>query len=109
MTVEYKMLVDCSLPPEHPDHARLVPLDKDELAQRKVDAAAAVTARKQKAGEDLRAERDRLLAASDWTQVPDAPIIDRQAWVVYRQQLRDLPANTPNPADTTWPAPPEGG
>lgn len=37
-----------------------------------------------------RAERDRLLAASDWTQVEDAPV-NKQEWAAYRQSLRDLP------------------
>lgn len=38
----------------------------------------------------MRAQRDRLLAASDWTQVADAPV-DKAAWAIYRQALRDLP------------------
>jgi hypothetical protein len=38
----------------------------------------------------MRAQRDRLLAASDWTQVADAPV-DKAAWAAYRQALRDLP------------------
>jgi hypothetical protein len=37
-----------------------------------------------------RAERDRALSASDWTQVLDAPV-DRTEWATYRQALRDLP------------------
>jgi hypothetical protein len=37
-----------------------------------------------------RAERDRALSASDWTQVLDAPV-DRTEWATYRQSLRDLP------------------
>jgi hypothetical protein len=38
----------------------------------------------------LRSNRDQLLAASDWTQLPDAPV-DKAAWATYRQALRDLP------------------
>ncbi|MGA0926980.1 MAG: phage tail assembly chaperone [Burkholderiaceae bacterium] len=50
----------------------------------------------------MRATRNQLLAASDWTQVADAPV-DRAAWATYRQQLRDAPATwTPGP---TWDAP----
>ena len=37
-----------------------------------------------------RAERDRLLAESDRTQLPDAPF-DAAAWAIYRQALRDFP------------------
>jgi hypothetical protein len=44
-----------------------------------------------------RFHRDRLLAESDWTQLPDAPV-NRQAWADYRQALRDFPATwTPGP------------
>jgi len=47
--------------------------------------------------ERMRLHRNRLLAESDWTQLPDTPI-DRQAWAVYRQALRDFPATwTPAP------------
>jgi hypothetical protein len=38
----------------------------------------------------VRAQRDRLLSASDWTQVADAPV-DKAAWAEYRQALRDFP------------------
>lgn len=54
---------------------------------------------------NLRGSRDRLLSASDWTQVPDAPI-DSQAWATYRQALRDLPANTTDPRNPVWPTRP---
>jgi|SaaInlV_100m_DNA_5_1039725.scaffolds.fasta_scaffold01382_2 hypothetical protein len=47
--------------------------------------------------------RDSRLAASDWTQVADAPV-DQAAWATYRQQLRDLPENTEDPANPTWPS-----
>jgi len=47
--------------------------------------------------EGCRRHRDLLLAASDWTQLPDAPV-DKQAWANYRQALRDFPSTwTPGP------------
>ena len=54
----------------------------------------------------MRTIRNRLLAKSDWTQLPDAPV-DVVAWAEYRQELRDAPSTwTPGP---TWdaPTPPE--
>lgn len=39
----------------------------------------------------MRILRDTKLTASDWTQLPDAPV-DREAWAAYRQALRDFPA-----------------
>ena len=53
----------------------------------------------------LRRKRDQMLAACDWTQVPDAPV-DSQAWAAYRQALRDLPANTTDPRNVAWPEKP---
>ncbi|HEY7821808.1 MAG TPA: phage tail assembly chaperone, partial [Acidimicrobiia bacterium] len=50
----------------------------------------------------VRAERDRLLAGSDWTQVADAPV-DAAAWAVYRQTLRDIPQDFNSPDDVVWP------
>lgn len=53
----------------------------------------------------MRRQRDGLLAASDWTQLPDAPC-DAQAWADYRQALRDFPATwTPGPV-ADFPDPP---
>ncbi|MGV3771024.1 MAG: tail fiber assembly protein [Sphingobium phenoxybenzoativorans] len=58
--------------------------------------------------EDLRRRRDHLLTASDWTQMPDAPLDDaaRLAWRTYRQQLRDLPGTTLDLTAIEWPVPP---
>lgn len=53
----------------------------------------------------MRAHRDALLAACDWTQTLDAPLTDEQraAWAQYRQALRDAPSTwTPSPE---WDAP----
>lgn len=50
--------------------------------------------------ERMRLHRNKLLAASDWTQTLDAPV-DRDAWATYRQSLRDFPATwTPAPTVT---------
>jgi hypothetical protein len=57
------------------------------------------------AAQDARAERDRLLAASDWTQVADAPV-DAAAWATYRQALRDVPQQAGFPDNITWPEAP---
>lgn len=56
----------------------------------------------------IRAERDRLLLACDWTQVPDAPLneAEREAWRAYRQTLRDMPETTEDPAQPIWPTVP---
>jgi hypothetical protein len=55
---------------------------------------------------NVRAERDRLLAESDWTQIADAPV-DSTVWSVYRQSLRDVPSQAGFPWNVTWPTQPE--
>ena len=53
---------------------------------------------------DLRETRDKLLAENDWMANSDVTMSD--AWKTYRQQLRDLPANTSDPSTPTWPTKP---
>jgi hypothetical protein len=52
-----------------------------------------------------RQQRNALLAASDWTQVADAPV-DQAAWAVYRQALRDITSQETFPSEGTWPVAP---
>lgn len=54
-----------------------------------------------------RRKRDALLMASDWTQLPDAPLSPEQraAWGVYRAALRELP-DDPGFPDVAFPAAP---
>lgn len=58
--------------------------------------------------ERLRADRDRLLSACDWTQMPDSALTDelRADWAAYRQALRDLPETVSDPAAVEWPVAP---
>ena len=52
-----------------------------------------------------RNKRNQLLAATDWTQVADAPV-DQTAWATYRQSLRALPEQAGFPNTVTWPTEP---
>ena len=56
----------------------------------------------------LRAKRDALLAACDWVVVKaqEAGEAVPAAWQAYRTSLRDLPANTTDPASPVWPTKP---
>lgn len=54
----------------------------------------------------IRADRDKRLSDTDWTQVADAPV-DSAAWAVYRQSLRDVPSQAGFPWEVTWPTQPE--
>jgi len=87
-----------------PDGIQVVDLtpeeEADEDAAQKVydDAAPA------RAWQALRTERNAKLAASDWMAMSDYTMSD--PWKTYRQALRDLPANTADPANPTWPEEP---
>ena len=52
----------------------------------------------------LRTTRNHLLAETDWMANSDVTMTD--AWKNYRQALRDLPANTSDPANPTYPTKP---
>lgn len=54
----------------------------------------------------VRAQRNRLLAESDWTQVEDAPV-DKTVWAAYRQELRDITNQPGFPTDVTFPSSPD--
>jgi hypothetical protein len=70
-------------------------VDQDALAERTEGRA-----------QQIRDERNYKIAASDWTQLEDAPV-DKQSWAAYRQALRDVPDQAGFPWAVTWPVKPE--
>lgn len=73
---------------------QLVRKSQDEL-----DSTAATAALK-----DLRLERDRLIAATDWWVLPDRAPTDAQ--LAYRQALRDITNTYSSLDDVVWPEKP---
>jgi len=69
-------------------------LDADGIAAKDAEQAKSV-----------RAERNRLIAECDWTQVEDSPV-DKAAWATYRQALRDITLQEGFPFDVTYPTKP---
>ena len=53
---------------------------------------------------DLREQRNQLLADTDWMGNSDVTM--SADWKTYRQALRDLPANTKDPANPIFPTKP---
>jgi predicted transposase YdaD len=55
--------------------------------------------------DQVRAERNRKLAETDWMVLPDAPIrqAEREAVLQYRQALRDIPQQRGFPEVIIWP------
>jgi hypothetical protein len=57
---------------------------------------------------DVLPKRQKLLYASDWTQIPNGPLTTAQqaAWATYRQELRDIPQQSGYPYNVIFPTPP---
>lgn len=54
----------------------------------------------------VRAQRDALLAQTDWTQAADIPQATKDRWAPYRQDLRDIPQQVGFPFNVVWPVKP---
>ena len=83
------------------------PAEGDEPAQSAAEQEVAYKAVKDdEQAKNVRTSRNDKLAASDWTQVIDAPV-DQAAWATYRQGLRDITSQVGFPWDEVWPEQPE--
>jgi hypothetical protein len=65
-------------------------------------AQAEITERTTNKAAQVRAERNALLAVTDYTQLADAPG-NATAWATYRGALRNLPTQAGFPWTITWP------
>ena len=79
---------------DNPDEA----VTHDELVARRAELAPIIEMGR------LRYVRDEKLAETDWWAVGDRTMTEEQH--AYRQALRDLPANTTDPKNPTWPTKP---
>jgi len=61
-----------------------------------------------KTWDEIKAKRNELLSACDWTQLTDAVLTldEKTAWQDYRQTLRDIPQDYASPDDVIIPTPP---
>lgn len=79
-------------------HTKYSVADMDDEAKAATDANQAAS---------QRAERNRRLSETDWTQGKDIPDSISTVWATYRQALRDVPAQAGFPWDINWPQQPE--
>ena len=82
-----------------------VPFTPEEETARDAEEEVWAAGANDRAFAALREKRDQLLHDTDWWASTDLSITEAQT--SYRQALRDLPANTADPADPTWPTQPE--
>lgn len=55
---------------------------------------------------EVKRKRNQLLQQSDWTQLPDVPLVTKNAWATYRQALRDITEQPGYPLEVAWPVAP---
>ena len=82
---------------------QIVPLTAEEIAEREAyerDVLPGILL------DNLRNQRNRLLTETDYLALSDQTLTAEMA--AYRQALRDLPANTTDPANPVWPIKPGG-
>lgn len=79
------------------------PATEAELAQMAIDEQEYQT---NQLPQQVRTQRDNLLKQCDWTQVPDSPV-NKEAWAIYRQALRDITNQSGFPTDVFWPTKPQ--
>ena len=70
-----------------------------------ISTAQATTIRNDWQWWEIRNERDRIIAHTDWTQNADVPESTKIKWQSYRQQLRDI-TKQEDPFNITWPTKP---
>jgi uncharacterized membrane-anchored protein len=84
-----------------------VPFTPEEEAQWDAMEAAWAAGESDRKAAAIREERTRLLASSDWIQMPDYSGANKEAWATYRQALRDITGQEGFPNTVTWPTKPE--
>lgn len=77
----------------------------EEQAEYDINKAAWDAGANDRKAAEVRSERNTKLAATDWTQISDATS-DKQAWVTYRQALRNISTQAEFPNNVTWPTQP---
>ena len=80
-----------------------IPLTAEEIAEREAYARDVLPVEQMK---ELRRQRNQLLTETDYLGLPDLGGFSAEM-TAYRQALRDLPANTTDPANPVWPTKPE--
>ena len=80
------------------------PAQGDQPAKTAAEQMAEYRAQKDaEQAKNVRETRNQRLKDSDWSQGKDIADAVSQPWAVYRQALRDVPAQAGFPWDVTWP------
>jgi len=82
----------------------VVPMTAEEISAREAEEQAWADGQAARDLADLRTERNRLLAETDYLGNSDVTMSD--AMTTYRQALRDITSSATSLDDVTWPTKP---
>tara|TARA_R110000824_G_C15016684_1_gene657950 strand:- start:20 stop:298 length:279 start_codon:yes stop_codon:yes gene_type:complete len=91
------------MPRYHNVNNEKIPFSTEEETARDAEEKAWADGATDRASDALRMKRNQLLADTDWWILRGSPT---DAQTAYRKALRDLPANTADPSNITWPTKP---
>jgi hypothetical protein len=57
--------------------------------------------------DQIKKERNDLLLESDWTQLPDVNLSNKEEWKTYRQKLREITTVFSNTSEVVFPQKPQ--
>ena len=83
-----------------------IPFTAEEEAIRDAEEAAYAAGANDRKASEVREERNKKLAATDWTQTADVPQAVKDSYVSYRQALRDISNQSGFPNEIVWPIAP---
>lgn len=86
--------------------AYLASLTPEERAKALIDEPVPPELTSEQKAAAIRAQRNALLSACDWTQLPDSPVQAEAGWYAYRQALRDITDQATFPDSVKWPVKP---
>lgn len=92
------------MPRYHNINGQRVQFTAEEETARDAEEQAWAAGANDRQAAEVREERDKRLAETDWLGNSDVTMSD--AWTTYRQALRDLPAQSTFPV-VTWPTAPD--
>jgi len=84
-----------------------IPYTAEEQAEYDIKKAAWDAGANDRKAAETKVERNTKLAVTDWTQGADTPQAIKDKYALYRQALRDVPAQAGFPWTIIWPTQPE--
>jgi len=94
--------LEVPVPEEHEDYGKTV---QQIIGSDKITNSMIAEHKELDTWDQMRAFRNKLLVASDWTQGEDVPSDIKTPWAKYRKELRDI-TKASSTSEVVWPTKP---